>query len=709
MKKLTKFTALLLAMLLSVTSLAFCVLAEPETEDPGTENPGGESSGTEPPDTSNNYTVNIVYTNAGAQSVLAYFNELSVDGTQFSADASQSLDIKIYPNEDYEIVSATFKVQGSANAYAFTANEGSFSYHIDILSAGAVYEVTINAKPIPVDAKVSVWAKDDALADIPFDAYIDSVIVENIENNTLNCKTGDRVTLTFNVDSFDAANAFMKINGASVSLEGNSYTFTVENTDNSVQFGYNIVPVNFVVNNGPADIKIRPEEGTVQTIPDTRTVHFKKGVPYVLTFGAGADRIFDSVEFAGCEYVGEGAEYTVTANQEATITVNLSVDQQLPDSYTVNVNCGANGNVTVNDSDDPTLEVDPGEDIIITAIPDDGYVVDTFVVNGQNEEFIDNVFIIENINRNVNIRVTFKKDDGEAAKVIGVDDINWNSERIIVNIRGGKKVAPEVFEKISDSDTDGRIVEFASELGTVHIPMGKQFVGDLEKADLRLRQVTDSKTLKSIKETIESKTGANIEYKALAFNFGIELPKGTFLTFNFGNTFAGYTVDVLEFDAQNKKFVSKGAVVFDSTGVSGKQDYNNEEILLCSKKVAPTFTIESIIKNDGGNINPLGKQTVKLDSACSYSISANSGYVIKRLLVNGNPVSEAAGKNSYIYSFKAIENLTIEVEFEPVEYTAEEEGGNSTLGTVIVVIIIVLVALAGAGTLFYVKWNQEKF
>ena len=578
MKKLTKITALLLAMLLSVTSLAFCVLAEPENEEIENEN-----SGTETPDTSNKYTVNIIFANAGSQSALVYFNELSVDGPQFTADASQALDIKVYPNADYEIVTAVFKVQGSANSYGFTSNDGSFSYHIDILSAGAVYEVIIDAKPIPVDAKVSVWAKDDALADIGFDAYIDSAPIENLQNGSFACKTGDRVTLTFNVPEFNVSNAFLKINGASVSLEGNSYTFTVDRTENTVQFGYNIVPVNFVVNNGPADVKVQLEGGEQTSISASKTEYFKKGATYTITFGAGAGRLFDTVEFAGCEYEGEGDRYTVVANQEATITVNLTIDEQLPDGFSINVNCGANGDVTINGSDDRTVTVDAGEDIVITAIPDKGYVVDTFTVNGQTQQFIDNVFIVENINRNLNIRVTFKKDDGESSKPIAVTDINWNAETIIINLRGGKKVSPEVFEKISNSETDGRIVDFISELGTVHVPLGKQFVGELDNADLRIKQVTDSKVLKSIKETIESKTDANIEYKALLLDFGIELPKGTYLTFNLGTSFAGYTVDVLEFNQTDKKFTSKGTVLFDDSGVSGNQDYNNELIFLCSK------------------------------------------------------------------------------------------------------------------------------
>ena len=293
--------------------------------------------------------------------------------------------------------------------------------------------------------------------------------------------------------------------------------------------------------------------------------------------------------------------------------------------------------------------------------------------------------------------------------VIGVDDIDWNDEKIVVNLRGGKKAASEVFEKISESDTDGRIVEFQSELGTVNIPMGKQFVGDFEKADLRIKQVTDTKLLKSIKETIESKTGANVEYKALLLDFGIELPKGTYLTLNLGNTFSGYTVDVLEFDSDNKSFASKGVLTFNEKGVSGNQEYNNEKVILCSKKVPPSFTIESKVKNDGGTINPLGKQTVSLDATCSYVISAHSGYVIKQVIVNGVSVAETVGKTSYTYSFQAIEDLVIEVEFEPVGFNAENDGGTSVVGTVVVIVIIVLVALAGAGLLFYVKWNQEKF
>ena len=35
-------------------------------------------------------------------------------------------------------------------------------------------------------------------------------------------------------------------------------------------------------------------------------------------------------------------------------------------------------------------------------------------------------------------------------QLIEVDDINWNAETIVISLKGGKKVSPEVFEKISE-------------------------------------------------------------------------------------------------------------------------------------------------------------------------------------------------------------------------------------------------------------------
>ncbi len=698
MKKTTRISALFLSMLLILSNFALCVIAEPDTT---------------PTDT---YTVNLVYDNAGAESVDVTINQLAIDQATFTGDATQALDIRVDPKAQFEITSVTFKVQGSSRDVPFTQNGSAFTYHLDFPTVNAVYEVHVNAKAIPADARVNIWAKDENLADVSYDAFVNGTKVESFDqgdgsDKIFDCKTGDNVTLTFNIPDFNAANSFLKVNGANTTLESNSYSFTVQNSFYDIDFGYNIVPVNFVVNNGPAVIKYHREGAPEQTLPDGRkSVYFKKGIAYNLTVEAGVGRVYQSTTFAGCEPTGENGVYVITANNEITVTVNLEIDTQLPTGVTVNVNCGANSNVTVNDSDDRTIQIENGEDVVITAIPNNGYIVDNFTINGRVAEFIDNAYIIENVSENLNIRVTFIKDDVGEAKLVGVDDINWESEKIIVNLRGGKKVAPEVLEKISDSETDGRIVEFQSELGSVCVPLGKQFVGDIDNVDLRIKQVTDTKTLKLIRDTIAEKTGAEIEYKAFALDFGTELPKGSYLIFNLGMGFAEYKIDVLEFDSANKKFTSKGEIEVDEKGLSANQEYNGEKIILCSKKVAPTYIIESSTKNDGGTINPLGKQNVKLDASCSYSISANTGYVIKQLIVDGTPVAEAAGKTSHIYHFDKVgENHTIEVEFEPKALDVEEEKGTSTLGTVIVVIVIVLVALAGAGALFYVKWNQEKF
>jgi len=81
----------------------------------------------------------------------------------------------------------------------------------------------------------------------------------------------------------------------------------------------------------------------------------------------------------------------------------------------------------------------------------------------------------------------------------------------------------------------------------------------------------------------------------------------------------------------------------------------------------------------GGNISPLGETTVAYGGSKAYTITIQTGYRIKEVLINGinNPAAVSSGK----YTFSNVkDNHTIEVIFEPRPFTiTASAGANGTI------------------------------
>lgn len=89
-------------------------------------------------------------------------------------------------------------------------------------------------------------------------------------------------------------------------------------------------------------------------------------------------------------------------------------------------------------------------------------------------------------------------------------------------------------------------------------------------------------------------------------------------------------------------------------GVDGE---GNEELLW--QYVAPKFTITSS-SGENGSINPVGENEYELGSSATYNFTANSGYEVEDVLVDGNSVGNVTS-----YTFENINsNHTISVSFK---------------------------------------------
>ena len=755
MKKTFRLAAMLLALLITITSFAFFALAEgesdatvgnessegsvedssaesgntdtsePNTSEPNTSEPETSEPETSEPETSepdpNAYTVNVVIEGADANAIDVYFDdELKTNGYFGS---SQSLNVRVEAKYGFKVTAASFGVAGFTQGLA--ESEGKFSGTYNSLSAGYTYTLAVTVEIVPIPAKLSVTAFGAT-------GYTVSVGGEAIDLNTKQLMTGDEVKIDFTVDGdFNPASANLTLNGAMQNMLEPSITFVIKG-DTDILLLYGVVPVTVTIN-GPGTVTIQKtvDSSLVEEIfnsnpntPLVKTIYLTKDVNYKL-FGTPAS----GYEESGKIDISEPRRDTVgnvhffipggPTSVKATFTPS---DKPPVSDCVVQINASVGGKViagtsTVFGGMSGSLVLKSGESITITVIPDDDYAVDVFRVGGVVTQLTNDQYTLSNIvAASTTVSVVFKNvappppDD----ETIGVDDIVWTLPDVIVDVTDGKPVRREVFDKIATLVGAGKYVEFVSANGSFFIPYGSNVEGSATHVNLSVMPLVSGETFNTIDSAIRAASGS-AEYKAFYFNTGVVLPEGTLISFKLGASFASGNAVMLLYNSANSGFFTKDSaqspLPVSANGISGKYAYDNEGILICTKEILGGHVINATVVNVGGSINPQGTVTVNSGFSKTFYIVAQDGYIIKQVLVDGIAIDSANGQRIFNHTFENVTaDHTISVEFEPTEATGGDgEDDDSSFATVIVILIVALVAIAGAAALFIVKWRQEKF
>lgn len=735
MKRSFKITALFLAVLMMITSFAAVALAEGENTDPDaessetvTETPAtsgdpssGEDSGTgEEPSTApdpDSFTVNI----EGASGVDVYFNDTAVSGTY--TGTTSPISIRVEPKSGYKIVAAEFDY-GGAKALLTETDGNKFTGTTLTLSAGYTYTLRITAELVPVPVSLSVET-------VGATGYSVSVNGTVIDLSATQIMSGSEVTVSFTVDgAFDSTLASLTANGGTVTLSGQSYTFVIT-ADTKLVFAYgNLIPITVTLD-GPGKLEFQKtlDSTPVQTVVNesngtvTKTFYATKdeGLKIISTPALGYE--LGTVEISEPRRDSLNGVYFFIPSGATTVNASMKASQSstLPVSYTVQINVNIGGKLQTNGQTvlggmGTNIVLGAGESLTFTVIPDTGYTVDVVKVGGVAVTLVNNSYTISNLSSGTNVSVLFKSEaqTPETDDGIGVDDIDWSANPIVVDITGNKLVKNEVFAKIATLSAGTQYVEFRSENGTVYVPYGKKAEGSSATANLAVTPLTSGALYDIINGAINTASGGSAEYKAYSFAFGLSMPEGTMISFKLGTEFIGSSAVMLLYNSSTSGFFTKENAPLPlatlADGTSEKYPYDNEGILVLSKESLGGITIDASAVNEGGTINPTGVSTVANGETKTYYITAQDGFVIKQILVDGVAVESVEGQKIYSYTFENVtENHTIAVEFmSDANAGADSEGGGG-ITTVIVIIIIVLVAIAGAAALFIVKWRQEKF
>ncbi len=511
---------------------------------------------------------------------------------------------------------------------------------------------------------VNTHGKD--LSSIPYSVTVNG---SAFDLATSQLKLGDSVTITFDVNIENLADAFLTVGGNKVEVTGNSYTFNVVNENNLVVFGYGVIPVTFVLN-GPGSYNIfKTADGSEVAVVTnnnaagigTKTLYLNKGENYKFNLTPALNyELSGSVNITEPERDALDGYYFIVPSVESRVSASIKpTSGPTVPTYQISINIQTGGSVTAGgvtylSGNSALFTVAEGQSLTFTVAAATDYEIDRVIVGGAQVVLTDNSYTISGITANTTVNVYFKSTAApDDSTIVNVDDVNWGTLPIKIDLSENKTISIDVLKKIATLDSSsGKYVEIVGDYATVYIPYGSVFTNAPDNFSLKVSTLTSGDLFGQINTAVAEQYGGDTVYRVYSISVNGDLPAGAKIGFLLGSSFAGENAILRTFDGNSFADASE-ALEVSNIGVSGKYDYSNQPTLIVMKQDEAT---------DLPNISePVISVPQDTESQGEAAVS---------------------------------------------DVSAEEEGSGAT---VIVIIIIALVAVAGAAALFIVKWRQEKF
>lgn len=591
MKKISKIIALFLAVLMCVSGLALSATAEPE--DAPVENSGADSSAvtdgetpsepeTSEPD-STAYNVSISVGKGGlitAGGVAVYGG----NSDNVSVNAGESLVLNIFPDKDFALESLTVNgtaVEVSGNGYTLSG-----------VSADTQVVATFKST-IVVEYNLTIGASGNGTV------AFDGTSVKDGTSQAIKVTSDKTVTITLTPEEGYAVKS-LTVNGTEVSVENNSYVINGLTQDTTVVavFAERLYNVTFNLT-GKGSIQIMNKDtnevlGEVSsdgTAPVSKTFQLKGYIKFQITTNGTYDiacgepnngNVGDLWFFSP---ITRDSENNIVFSEGGTGDTDDPDNPDTPDNpgdpgtlHTVQITVGSAGTVTagektVNGGTGTNILVNSGDTLVLAVVPDEGYEVKTFTVNGVAIQLADNTYTLESIAANATVFVDFKVigSTEEPDNVIDVEDIDWTADDVEVDVNG-KEISVSVFDKIATSaPLADKFVTFVASDGRFSVPYGNagSFSGETVKLSvLSLASGDDySKLLALYGNDVNAFKAYSVQLSGVD-----SLPANTKITLDLG----GFTVDGL------KVYEYNGTLLIEKASGGATVSYDNEKILVCA-------------------------------------------------------------------------------------------------------------------------------
>ena len=408
---------------------------------------------------------------------------------------------------------------------------------------------------------------------------------------------------------------------------------------------------------------VNAEHNIVATFTERYPIRASAGVGgQIVTDGVTVANIGDTVSFvvipdegyrAGdiivdgvAEQLEQGSYIYTFENVDTSHTIHATFDRII--YHTLYVNAGANGIVTPSGN----VVVEEGEDVTISVIPDEGFIVHDFIVDGRNalDELLanGNIYTFENITADHSVRVLF------------VENVYYT-----VNVSYGEHghITPDGEVSVANGDDQTFLIVPDAGYHIVSVTVdGEEAPSAVSAGEYTFAGVDSD-------HTIHAEFAINT-YNVVAYAQGGTItPSGT-ITVNHGDSLTFEIVPDDEYELLNALVDNVSVEIVDGT-------YSFDSIS-ADHAIVVIFAPMNIVRHEitataseHGRISPSGTVRVVDGENREFSIEPDEHYYVSSLLVDGEQVEVS---NTYLFENVTV-NHTISASFEAYKHTVAVAAG----------------------------------
>ena len=510
-------------------------------------------------------------------------------------------------------------------------------------------------------------------------AYAGNTISGTTKSNTVD--EGTSHTLTFTPNSGYRLKSVV-VNGTDVtaSVVNNKYTISGINKNTTVNVTFEVIPQTTYTLT-----VLLSGDGTVScndvTVYSSYKFIVNEGTSHTLTITPNSGYRLKSVVVNSIDVTAGvvNNQYTISnVNQNTTIDVTFEVIP--PNTYTLTILSSGGGTISRNGImvySTNKFEVDEGTSHTLTFTPNSGYRLKSVMVNGVDvtASVVNNQYTVSNISQNTTVIVTYEAIPQYTLNLVasGNGDVKYKSITIRnksqewVNIPEGYSLS---FELIPDEGYRVASVKENNKDVTSSIVDNLYTVSNI-KEDKQLEVLFEVVPPTTYSLSITSSTGGSVAYAGNAISgttksYSVNAGTSTTLTFTPNSGYRLKSVVVNGGDVT-------ASVVNNQYTISNISQ--NTTVNVTFEAIPPTTYVLSITSSSGGkvlyygySINGTYSFTVNEKTSHTLTLTPNSGYRLKSVVVNGGDVTASVVNNQYtIYGIS--QNITVSVTFEEIPPT----------------------------------------
>ena len=629
----------------------------------------------------NSYTISNI---TAATTVVAKFSQytytLSVQG---SSGGSVS-----YGSTSWTNATKTFDITYGSNAtLKFTPSDGYYLSALTVDGTDVTSKVANNSYTISsIKANTSVVV---SFSTVPITTYSVSIQSGSGGSVSYGGTTWTNLTKNFTVnEGSDATLTFTPNEGyylSSLTVNGTDVTSKVSNNSYTVSNISAATTVVAMFSQYTYTLNIKASSGgnvsysSTSWTNSTKTYNITYGSDATLTFTPNSGYYLSSLTVNGTDVTSKVSNNSYTVSNITANTTVVATFSEIPvTTYTLTVSAGANGNVSCNGTtwtnSINSFTVEAGSQIALAFSPNSGYYLSSLSVNGEDvtSSVANNTYTLSNITANTSVVATFAaipvttyslSIQSGSGGTITYDGSEWTNSTKTYTLDAGTAVT------ISLKANTGYYLSSLIVNGT----------------DVTSSVVNNTYTISSI----TANTSIIATYKLQTYSVALTVGKKGSVSYNGGSAVSGTTATyIAEHGSQAVLTITP------NTGYRLKSlTVNGEEVPV--SEVAETYTIRDItaaltisvefeeipattytlsLTSDANGSISYGEQKVSGGTSslsvaegtnAVITISANEGYRLKSLTVDGTDVTSSVVNNSYTIS-NITANTTVSAVFTQI-------------------------------------------